>query len=80
MSSPVPAEERRRGRLGFVGWAILLCLALIGGWVLVSNLLDFAKPWWRYVTVASIAFTIGTFYGRFRRSEHDEKRKNRPVP
>jgi hypothetical protein len=78
MSSPVPAEERggRRGRIGFVGWAILLCLALIGGWVLVTNLLDFARPFWRYVTVASIAFTIGTFYGRFRRSERDEKRKN----
>jgi hypothetical protein len=80
MSSPVPAEERGRGRFGFGGWALLLCLALLGAWILFTTLLDAARPILREVTIALIAFTIGMFYGRFRRYERDEKRKNPKLP
>jgi len=73
----VPADQKKKGRgLGVLGWLVLVSLALVGAWVVVGNAWDWAKPWWRYATIASIAFTAGTFYGRFRRYEHDEKRKS----
>lgn len=52
-----------------LGWLVLLSLATVGAWVVLGNALDFARPWWRYASIASIAFTLGTFYGRFRRDE-----------
>lgn len=61
------------GGLGFLGWLILVALAFVGAWVLVGEALDFARPWWRYASVASISFTIGAFYGRFRRVEKKAK-------
>jgi hypothetical protein len=79
MSSPVPADERGGRRFGFAGWAVVLCLALLGAWILFTTLLDAVRPFVRDVTIALIAFTIGMFYGRFRRSERDEKRQNPPV-
>ena len=63
---PPEPRETRRG-IGFLGWAILLSLALVGGWVIVGNAWDWARPWWRYASIASISFTVGTFYGRYRR-------------
>jgi uncharacterized membrane protein len=74
---PDKDHEERRG-LGVLGRLLLLALAFVGAWVVLANAYDWARPWWRYVTVASIAFTVGTFYGRFRRYEHDEKRRSRP--
>jgi hypothetical protein len=71
---PGPADEKPdRGGLGFLGWLVLISLALVGAWVVVGNAWDWAKPWWRYATVASIAFTCGTIYGRFRRYEKTNK-------
>ena len=69
----MPPEKEKEGfGLGFLGWALLLTLAFVGGWVILGNALDWARPFWRYATVASISFTIGTFYGRYRR---DTKKK-----
>jgi hypothetical protein len=65
--------------MGFGGWAVLLCLALLGAWILFTTLLDAARPFFREVTIAVIAFTVGMFYGRFRRSEREERRKNPPM-
>ncbi|MGQ0824086.1 MAG: hypothetical protein ACT4OX_03460 [Actinomycetota bacterium] len=62
-------EEKRESRFGFLGWLILLSLAIVGAWVVVGEAWDSARPWWRYASVASISFTIGSFYGRFRRYE-----------
>jgi hypothetical protein len=76
----VPADdERDRGRrgIGVLGWLVLVSLAFVGAWVVLGNAYDWARPWWRYATVASIAFTLGTFYGRFRRHEAAEKRRDR---
>jgi hypothetical protein len=73
-----PARERDgRRRVGVIGWLVLLSLALVGAWVVIGEAWDWARPWWRYATVASIAFTLGTLYGRFRRFEADEKRAGR---
>jgi hypothetical protein len=69
-------DKDRRG-LGVLGWLVLLSLACVGAWVLVGNAWDWARPWWRYATVASIVFTLGTAYGRFRRSEAERKRASR---
>jgi hypothetical protein len=64
----MPADDRvERPGIGFLGWAILLSLALVGAWVVVGNAWDWARPWWRYASIASISFTIGAFYGRYRR-------------
>ncbi|MDQ1520251.1 MAG: hypothetical protein QOI55_1324 [Actinomycetota bacterium] len=71
-------EEKERRGIGVVGRLVLLALAFVGAWVVLGNAYDWARPWWRYATVASISFTVGTFYGRFRRYERDEKRKSRP--
>jgi hypothetical protein len=71
-------DKKERRSIGVLGWLVLLSLAFVGAWVVFGNAYDWARPWWRYATVASIAFTVGTFYGRFRRYEHDEKRKSRP--
>jgi hypothetical protein len=60
-----------------MGWLLLLALAFIGAWVLIGNAWDWARPYWRYASVASIAFTAGTFYGRFRRWEREEKKSPR---
>ena len=74
----MPADEARERRgIGVLGWLVLLSLAFVGAWVLLGEAYDWAQPWWRYATVASIAFTLGTFYGRFRRHEADEKRRAR---
>ena len=73
----MPPEKEKEGfGLGFLGWALLLTLAFVGGWVILGNALDWARPFWRYATVASISFTIGTFYGRYRR---DTKKNNKPA-
>lgn len=66
-------QEKERAGVGFFGWLILLSLAVVGAWVLVGEAWDFARPFWRYASVASIAFTIGTFYGRFRRDEKKQR-------
>jgi hypothetical protein len=64
----MPADDRdEKPGIGFLGWAILLSLAFVGAWVLVGNAWDWARPWWRYASIASISFTIGAFYGRYRR-------------
>ena len=76
----MPEEKKERAGLGFLGWTILLALALVGGWVLINNALEWARPWWRYVSVASIAFTIGTFYGRYRKDQAAAKKKNKQQP
>jgi hypothetical protein len=64
---PDRPDKRERGGIGFLGWAVLLTLALVGGWVIVGNAWDWARPWWRYASIASLSFTVGTFYGRYRR-------------
>ena len=69
------APERERRGLGVLARLLIIVLAFVGAWVVVGHLYDWAHPWWRYATVASIFFTIGAMYGRFRRWEHDEKRK-----
>jgi hypothetical protein len=71
---PESEQKKERAGIGFLGWLILLSLAFVGGWVVVGNAIDWAKPWWRYASIASISFTVGTFYGRFRR---DEKKRSR---
>jgi hypothetical protein len=58
-----------------LGWVVLLTLALVGAYVVIGNAWDWARPWWRYASVASISFTVGAFYGRYRR---DRKRQPRP--
>ena len=75
----MPADDTDRDRrgIGALGWLVLLALACVGAWVVLGNAYDWARPWWRYATVASIAFTLGTFYGRFRRHEATEKRRAR---
>jgi len=69
----VAQEEREKRGIGFVGWLILLSLAVVGAWVLVGEAWDFARPFWRYASVASISFTIGSLYGRFRRDEKKQR-------
>ncbi|MCU1429848.1 MAG: hypothetical protein JWL83_3848 [Actinomycetia bacterium] len=73
----MPADEeggRKRG-VGFLTRLLLVVLAFIGAWVVVGHFWDWAHPWWRYASVASISFTVGGFYGRFRKYEHDEKKR-----
>jgi hypothetical protein len=70
----VPAERDERPGFGFLGWAILLSLAFVGAWVVLGNAWDWARPWWRYASIASISFTIGAFYGRYRRDAKRERR------
>jgi uncharacterized membrane protein len=74
---PDKDHEERRG-LGVLGRLLLLALAFVGAWVVLANAYDWARPWWRYASIASISFTIGTLYGRFRRHEANEKRKSAP--
>ena len=69
-----PEPDDARGGIGFLGWAILLSLAFVGGWVILGNAWDWARPWWRYASIASISFTIGTFYGRYRRDTKRDRR------
>jgi hypothetical protein len=71
------SEKKERRGLGVIGRLVILSLALVGAWVVFGNAYDWARPWWRYATIASISFTVGTFYGRFRRYEREEKRKAR---
>jgi hypothetical protein len=70
-----PDDAKDRPGFGVLGWLVLISLALVGAWVVVGNAWDWAKPWWRYATVASVAFTLGTFYGRFRRYEKTQKQR-----
>jgi len=65
----LPERDAEGRGVGFLGWLILIALAFVGAWVVVGEALDFARPWWRYASVASVSFTIGAFYGRFRRDE-----------
>jgi hypothetical protein len=67
MTPSGPEEKPGRRGIGFLGWLVLLSLAFVGAWVVLGNAVDWAKPWWRYASIASISFTVGTFYGRFRR-------------
>ena len=53
---PDRPDKRERGGIGFLGWAVI-----------VGNAWDWARPWWRYASIASLSFTVGTFYGRYRR-------------
>ncbi len=69
--------KQERARIGVLTRLVIVVLAFIGAWVVLANAYDWARPWWRYATVASIAFTVGAMYGRFRRWEHDEHRKTR---
>jgi hypothetical protein len=75
----VSAEQQKQERegVGILTRLAIIVLAFIGLWVVLGQLYDWAHPWWRYASVASISFTIGAMYGRFRRWEHDEKRKSR---
>jgi hypothetical protein len=70
-------QKQERARFGVVPRLLLLVLAFIGAWVVLGNAYDWARPWWRYASVASIAFTLGAMYGRFRKYEHDEKLRAR---
>ena len=67
-------QQQGKRRFGFFVKALLVCLALIGAWVVVGNFWHWARPYWHAVAIASIAFTAGTFYGRFRRDEHAARR------
>lgn len=62
-------EKEKRRRVGPLLWVVIVAFAVVGAWVTFTNAFEWAKPWWRYGTVASIAFTLGTLYGRFRRDE-----------
>ena len=73
-------EPRERRAVGALTRFVVIVLAFIGAWVVVGHAYDWAHPWWRYATVASLFFTIGAMYGRFRRYEHDEKRKAKRQP
>ncbi len=68
-------EKKEQRGIGFLGWLILISLAFVGLWVVAGNVFEWAKPWWRYASIASIAFTAGTFYGRYRR---DTKKPKQP--
>jgi hypothetical protein len=79
---PMPADDTQGGsapkrRFGFLSRAALVVLAFIGAWVVVGHFWDWAHPWWRYASVASISFTVGAIYGRFRKYEHDERKRAR---
>ena len=73
------AEQQKQERegVGILTRLVIILLAFVGLWVVLGQLYDWAHPWWRYASVASISFTIGAMYGRFRRWEHDDKRKAR---
>jgi hypothetical protein len=74
----VSAEQQKQARegVGILTRLVIIVLAFIGLWVVLGQLYDWAHPWWRYASVASISFAIGAMYGRFRRWERDEKRKS----
>jgi len=68
-------NEREKRGVGVLTRLLVIVLAFIGLWVVIGHAYDWAHPWWRYATIASIFFTLGTMYGRFRRWERDEKKK-----
>jgi hypothetical protein len=74
----MPDEKERLG-IGFLGWAVLLSLAFVGAWVVLGNVWETAKPWWRYASIASISFTVGAFYGRYRRDTKKPKKPKKPA-
>jgi hypothetical protein len=76
MSSPQLPEEPRRPRFGFGARVLLVCLLIVGAWVVVGSVLSLAHSWLRYLTVGAVCFAAGAMYGRFRRYEHDERRKS----
>jgi hypothetical protein len=70
-------QKQERERFGVVPRLLIVVLAFIGAWVVLGHAYDWARPWWRYASIASISFTVGAMYGRFRRWEHDDKARTR---
>lgn len=70
-------KEPRNARTMLVGagWRLLLALfVVVGAWVTISRAYGWARPLLRYLTVASVAFTLGTMYGRHRRERRGGNR------
>lgn len=43
---------------------VLAVFVIVGAWVTISSAYDWARPFLRYFTVASVAFTLGRFSAR----------------
>lgn len=66
-----PETERRRTWLRGAAWrAILVVFVVVGAWVTISSAYEWARPFLRYFTVASVAF----FLGRVSRRRSRERR------
>ncbi len=48
---------------------ILVVFVVVGAWVTISNAYEWARPFLRYFTVASVGFTIGRLSRRGSRKE-----------
>jgi len=44
--------------------AILLVFVIVGAWVTIGHVYSSVRPFLRYLTIASIAFTLGRLSGR----------------
>ena len=78
-SAAASSHESRAGRASTFSRGTATSSAyvpFVGAWVVLGNVWETAKPWWRYASIASISFTVGAFYGRYRR---DTKKPKKPA-
>ncbi len=65
-----PETERHRSWLRGAAWrATLVLFIVVGAWVTISSAYEWARPFLRYFTVASVAFTLGRFSRRRARDQ-----------
>lgn len=67
------AEREREGARSWVRGAavraMLVVFVVVGAWVTISNAYEWARPFLRYFTVASVAFTLGRMSARASRKK-----------